>query len=269
MIVLLVLLLVIGAAYLLALRGRRNHPGLEKLKGWNYAHRGLHDEKLPENSMGAFRAALDHGFGIELDIHLMADGNLAVIHDSSLQRTAGVNVTIESLTTDQLANYKLKGTEETIPLFSDVLALFNGAAPLIVELKTNGGNADKLCQIACAMLDSYHGPYCIESFDPRCIRWLRKHRPQIIRGQLAENSLHRYSNIPWIIRFAMTNHLLNFWTCPDFIAYNFPHRKTLGTYLCRKLWGIQGVAWTLRTKEDFDTAVAENWLPIFEGFIPK
>lgn len=262
-------LLVIGLVYLLAIRGRTNHTGLEALRGWYYAHRGLHDAALPENSMGAFRAALAQGYGIELDIHLMADGNLAVIHDSSLQRTAGANVTIESLTTAQLANYRLTGTDETIPLFSDVLALFNGAAPLIVELKTAGGNADKLCQAACAMLDSYHGPYCIESFDPRCIRWLRKHRPHIIRGQLAENSLHWRSNIPWIIRFIMTNHLLNFWTQPDFIAYNFPHRKTLGTYLCRKFWGVQGVAWTLRTKEAFDTAVTEGWIPIFEGFRPK
>ena len=265
----LLVLLAVSLLYLLSIRGRRNHPGLEKLRGWYYAHRGLHNAVLPENSMGAFRAALAQGFGIELDIHLMADGNLAVIHDSSLQRTAGANVTIESLTAAQLANYRLNGTTETIPLFSDVLKLFNGAAPLIVELKTAGGNAGQLCQATCAILDSYHGPYCIESFDPRCIRWLKAHRPQIIRGQLAENSLHRYSNIPWIIRFIMTNHMLNFWTSPDFIAYNFPHRKTLGTFLCRKLWGVQGVAWTLRTKEDFDSALAENWLPIFEGFLPK
>ncbi len=269
MIILLVLLLVTAAAYLLALRGRRNHPGLADLRGWYYAHRGLHDAALPENSMGAFRAALEQGFGIELDIHLMADGNLAVIHDSSLQRTAGANVTIESLTTGQLANYRLNSTEETIPLFSDVLALFNGAAPLIIELKTAGGNADQLCEAACAMLESYNGPYCIESFDPRCIIWLKKHRPQIIRGQLAENSLHRHTSIPWIIRFVMTNHLLNFLSQPDFIAYNFPHRKTLGTFLCRKFWGVQGVAWTLRTKEDFDAALAEDWLPIFESFLPK
>lgn len=264
----LLVLLVVCLLYLLSIRGRRNHPGMDKLRGWYYAHRGLHDAVLPENSMSAFRAALEHGFGIELDIHLMADGNLAVIHDSSLKRTAGADVQIEELTTVQLANYRLTGTEEPIPLFSDVLALFNGAAPMIIELKAAGENAAELCQAACAMLDSYQGAYCIESFDPRCIIWLKKHRPDIIRGQLSENSLHHQSNIPWIIRFILTNHLLNFLSVPDFIAYNFPHRKTLGTYLCRKLWSVQGVAWTLRTKEDFDTALAEDWLPIFEGFLP-
>ena len=88
--------------YLFCIGGRTGHPGLKALKGWNYAHRGLHDGSLPENSMGAFRAALESGCGIELDVHLMKDGNLAVIHDSSLQRTAGVDVRIEDLTLAQL-----------------------------------------------------------------------------------------------------------------------------------------------------------------------
>ena len=90
----LIVLIVILCLFLLALRGRRGHPGLARLRRWSYAHRGLHDETLPENSMGAFRAALEAGYGIELDVHLTADGNLAVIHDSSLQRTAGADVCV-------------------------------------------------------------------------------------------------------------------------------------------------------------------------------
>ena len=56
---------------LYALKGRSDHPGLEALQGWAYAHRGLHSEGVPENSMAAFKAALDHGYGIELDVHLL------------------------------------------------------------------------------------------------------------------------------------------------------------------------------------------------------
>ena len=85
-----------GAA-LLTLRGRTGHPGLEALRGWGYAHRGLHGDGVPENSMAAFKAALDHGYGIELDIHLLKDGNLAVIHDASLKRTAGADVELVPL----------------------------------------------------------------------------------------------------------------------------------------------------------------------------
>ena len=261
-------LLVLVVLYLLSLRGRSGHPGLAQLRKWSYAHRGLHDADKPENSMAAFRAALDHGFGIELDIHLMRDGNLAVIHDSSLKRTAGADVNIEDLTKEDLKNYCLQGTQEQIPLFSDVLELFDGKAPLIVELKCVD-NVDALCRAACEMLDRYNGPFCVESFDPRCVLWLKKHRPNIIRGQLAENWLKvKNSPMPWLLRLIMTCHLGNFLLHPDFIAYKFADRNAFGTDLCRKLWKVQGVSWTLKTKEDYDTAVKEDWMPIFEGFLP-
>ena len=261
-------ILVLLVLYLLALRGRSGHSGLAELRKWNYAHRGLHGENKPENSMAAFRAALEHGFGIELDVHLLKDGNLAVIHDSSLKRTTGVDVNIEDLTAEDLKNYHLQGTQEQIPLFSDVLALFDGKAPLIVELKCVN-NVDALCSAACEMLDRYHGPYCVESFDPRCVMWLKKHRPQVIRGQLAENWMKvKNSPMPWLLRLIMTCHLGNFLLNPDFIAYKYADRKAFGTDICRKLWNVQGVSWTLRTKEEFDTAVEEGWIPIFENFIP-
>ena len=144
----LLVLLVVCLLYLLSIRGRRNHPGMDKLRGWYYAHRGLHDAVLPENSMSAFRAALEHGFGIELDIHLMADGNLAVIHDASLKRTAGVDVLIEDLTTEDLSKYPLEGTTETIPTFNQVLELYAGKAPLIIELKAERGNHAALTEAA-------------------------------------------------------------------------------------------------------------------------
>ena len=261
-------ILAVFALYLLSLRGRGNHPGMEKLRGWRYAHRGLHGDGVPENSMAAFRLALENGYGIELDIHLMRDGKLAVVHDSSLKRTAGADVFIEDLTAEALAQYRLGETEETVPLFSDVLALFSGKAPMIVELKVERNNVDALCAAACAMLDGYDGAYCIESFDPRCILWLKKHRPDIIRGQLAENWFKTKLKINWVLKWLLTCCTGNFITRPDFIAYRFADRRRLGTALCRKLWGVTGVSWTLRSKEDFDIAVKEGWIPIFEGFRP-
>ena len=252
--------------YLLLIGGRTGHPRLAALRGWNYAHRGLHDDEKPENSMAAFRAALDAGCGIELDIHLMEDGNLAVIHDSSLKRTAGADVRIEDLTEEDLPNYRLGGTGETIPLFRDVLQLYAGKAPLIVELKCVESNHTALCETACRMLDGYDGVYCLESFDPRAIIWLRKHRPDLIRGQLAENWMGKKLPISKVLKFALTYHLGNFCIRPDFIAYKFEDRKTFGTDICRKILGVQGVSWTLRTREEYDTALQEGWIPIFENF---
>ena len=257
-----------GAA-LLTIRGRAGHPGMEALRGWGYAHRGLHSEGVPENSMAAFRAALEGGYGIELDIHLMKDGELAVIHDASLKRTAGADVRIEDLTAADLENYRLEGTEERIPLFRDVLALYSGKAPMIVELKPEGGNHAALAQAACDLLEGYEGPYCMESFDPRCVRWLRENRPQIIRGQLTENFVASDDKLHPAIRFLLTHNLFNCTTVPDFVAYKFADRKdSITTALCRNVWEIQGVSWTIKTREDYDTAVAEGWLPIVEGFRP-
>ena len=88
----------LSGLFVLAVQGRTGHPGLAELKKWKYAHRGLHDEFLPENSM-------------------LKDGNLAVMHDSSLKRTTGCDGCIEDLTTQQLKDYHLGGTDETIPEF--------------------------------------------------------------------------------------------------------------------------------------------------------
>lgn len=263
------LLLIIVISALLACRCRRDHPGLKDLQGWSYAHRGLHGNGRPENSMAAFKAALDAGYGIELDVHLLKDGNLAVMHDSLLNRTTGCAGSIEDLTTEQLKDYYLEGTEETIPEFMDVLTLFNGKAPIIVELKSVDGNHAQLAEAACKMLQTYKGVFCMESFDPRCVQWLRKNRPDIIRGQLTENFFKSRNDLPDYLKFALTHNLTNFLTVPDFVAYSFPHRKdTFMNDICRKLWKAQGVAWTLRSQADYDTAVAEGWLPIFEGFRP-
>ena len=265
----LIIIIILAVLYLLSLRGRTGHTGLAELRRWYYAHRGLHVPGRPENSMAAFRAALEHGYGVELDIHLLKDGNLAVFHDGSLKRICDADVKIEDLSAEDLQNYKLLGTEETIPLFKDVLALFAGKAPIIVELKSDGGNHAELCKAACDMLSLYDGPYCVESFDPRCVLWLKKNQPQIIRGQLAENWLKAKNfNLPWIAKLIMSAHLFNFLSKPDFIAYKYSDRKFFGTDICRKFWGVQGVSWTIRTKEDFDIAVNDQWIPIFEGFEP-
>ena len=102
MITLLIILAVVAVLFVLSTMCRKGNEGLKPLQGWAYAHRGLHGDGVPENSMAAFKAALEGGYGIELDIHLMKDGKLAVIHDASLKRTAGADITIEELTEEDL-----------------------------------------------------------------------------------------------------------------------------------------------------------------------
>ena len=263
-----ILILIFIVLYLLMLRGRAGHPKLDELRKWSYAHRGFHDGIFPENSMGAFRQAVEAGYGMELDVHLLADGQLAVMHDSSLKRTVGVDKKIEELTAAELTVYKLQGTEETIPLFADVLRMVDGRVPLIVEIKTEGENVSAVTEATCRMLQDYQGLYCVESFDPRAIAYIRKHYPDFVRGQLAHNSLREKSPVSIFLRFLLTYQLMNCWVVPDFIAYRYSDRKTLSNFLCRKLWRIQGVSWTLTDMEQYETAVKEGWIPIFEKFNP-
>ena len=256
--------------YALIIRGRVGEKGLEDLRYWVYAHRGLHDKPfVPENSMLAFQKALEKGYGIELDDHLLKDGGLAVIHDSSLKRTAGVDVNIEDLTLDQLKNYHLEGTTETIPTFREVLNLYNGQAPLIIELKAANGNAAKLSEAVCNALNTYHGPYCIESFDPRCLLWLKRNRPDVIRGQLSMNFMKNPSGQGKFIDFILTFLLGNLLTRPDFIAYKFEDRRNFSNLLCLYLWRMQGASWTITEQKNFEICAGESLLPIFEQFEPK
>lgn len=255
--------------YLLMLRGRTGHPGLSALRHHAYAHRGLYGGKVPENSLEAFRRAFDAGYGIEFDLHLLKDGNIGIMHDSNLQRMTGKEGFLEDLATEDLKHYHLQDTEQCIPTFRQVLELCGGRVPLIIELKSFHGNGDRVAEAACRQLKGYEGPYCLESFDPRCVKWLKDHRPDLIRGQLSENFIRSdASHISLFLRFLATYQLETFVTKPDFIAHKYCDRKTLSNFLIRRLWKVQGVSWTLKTREEFDQAVKEGWIPIFEGFLP-
>lgn len=247
-------------------RGRKSHGDWAELRQFRYAHRGLHSlPDAPENSMEAFRRAVDKGYGIELDLHLMADGQLAVIHDSSLQRTAGADVRIEDLTEADLAQYPLEGTDQTVPVFCDVLDMVDGRVPLIVELKPVNNNVEALCREAAEVLGDYDGLYCVESFDPRVGDWFRRNRPGICRGQLSENFMKRDDGrLSKFLRFFMTHLLINSMSKPDFVAYRFEDRKlwSLRLHRSKRVW------WTVTGEEDLKIAEKKGAVVIFEDFEP-
>ena len=260
------------AACALLSKPRRNHPGWDVLSGVRYAHRGLHDMSLgvPENSLAAFRRAVEHGFGAELDVHLMADGALAVVHDSSLARVCGKPVCIEDLTAADLPDCTLMGTEETVPLLRDVLALFEGGTPLIIELKVERGNAFALTDAVVAELEGWNGTYCIESFHPAVLLRMRDRYPEVIRGQLSENFLKNKADttLPLPVRFVLTNLLTSAVTGPDFIAYKWQDRSSPALRLMKKLYGVHEVSWTVKDRETMEALDKDGAVSIFEGFIP-
>lgn len=271
LIVLLVLLLT-AALYLLGLIGARKHPKMSLLASYHYAHRGLHDSKLhiPENSLRAFRLAVEKGYGAELDVHLSKDGKLVIMHDESLLRTANVDKNIADCTAEELNEMLLEFTDEKIPYLEEVLPLFAGKTPLIIELKPVNGNHAALARKTCAMLRQYPDlQFCIESFDPRVLYWLRKNQPNIVRGQLSCNFLKERHDLVFPAAFALTNLMTNFVTRPHFVAYKFEDRKQISMRICKKLWGIQEFDWTIRCIEDAQTAINDGAIIIFEYCHPN
>lgn len=263
----LIIILILLLLFLLAMRGKpiNDFGELEKAV---YAHRGLHNETRPENSLSAFKAAVEKGYGIELDVHLLADGSLAVIHDTSLLRTCGVDINITTLKEADLKKYHLENTEETIPTFRQVLDIVGGKVPLIIELKTDGGNWAALSSAVNDALKDYQGSFCIESFDPRAIYWFAKHQKDIICGQLVDNFLVNKGELKLPLRVLLTLMVANFITRPSFIACNYNYLKMLPNLIATRLWGVKSVCWTIRNMEDFGSAVKNNSIPIFENIEP-
>lgn len=264
----LAVVLVLVLFFIFALAGRGGKNRFEGFEGFDIAHRGLHDKPvIPENSMSAFARAVEKGYGIELDLHLLKDGSIAVFHDNTLDRTTGKQGNVKDLTADKLKNYTLEESNETIPLFKDVLKLVDGKVPLIIELKIEG-NTDALCKATMEALKDYKGAYCIESFDPRPLIWLKKNRPDITRGQLSQNFIKSKSKLSFPTKLLLTTLFMNIVTRPDFIAFKFADRKIIFNQICLKLWRLQPVCWTIKNIDDHNTAKKEGYISIFEQFEP-
>ena len=163
----------------------------------------------------------------------------------------------------------MDGTKETIPQFCDVLALFEDTGlPIIVELKSFRDNYAALTERTMRELDKFRVVYCVESFDPRCVAWVRKHRPEVIRGQLSQNFLKDRGKLSLPMAFATTHLLSNIMVQPDFVAYRFKDRKKWAPRLCRRIYGAQRVYWTIRSKEELSIAESDGAIAIFEHFLP-
>ncbi len=266
----------VSGAYLFSISpGMRRHPDTDRLKGFLFAHRGLHDNSagIPENSLAAFRKAADEGYGIELDVQLTEDGIPVILHDFYLKRMVrdkdgnAPEGKVRDYTLAGLKEFHILDTEEKIPEFREVLETVAGRVPLIVEYKAEDTDMS-VCVKGNELLSGYEGLYCVESFNPYAVYWYRRNRPDIIRGQLSE----RYLKEPKYrkpLYFAMENLMLNFLTRPDFIAYDRKGAGNLSRRICRKLYGNTAVGWTIRDQEQYEDAKKQYDIIIFDSFLPE
>ena len=230
----------------------------------DYAHRGLHDSNSPENSLAAFKQAVHAGFGIELDVQLSADGQVMVFHDYTLVRMTGADDKLSEKTADELTELKLNGTDESIPLLSEVLEAVGGKVPLLVELKGENTNTH-LCGKVHELMREYNGYYVVESFNPLLIHSYKKLSPSTPCGLL----ITKFTKDRGIsaLNLILDWMALNFLSKPDFIAFDHRYKK-VSLSLLRHIYRLPEMTWTIRNKEVYDS-LPEGKCAIFEGFIPE
>lgn len=268
--ILLLILVLLFLFYVWMLRPNLPRRDMQALTKVDYAHRGLWNDARPENSLSAFRAAVDAGYGIELDVHRTKDGVLVVHHDDNLQRVCGVNRRIAQSTLAEVRACHLHGTDEIVPTLDEVLSVVGGRVPLIVELKVEQ-NVDSLCGAVRERMQRYSGAWCMESFDPRAVQWFRKNAPEIIRGQLAfglgGEAAHK--GVKPTTAFFIATLMQHVMSRPDFLAYEAisEHGLNLPMRLVRAMrpWMV---AWTIRSQQALDASREKYDIAIFEGFVP-
>ena len=216
-----------------------------------YAHRGLHGPGRPENSRAAFAAAHEAGHGIELDVRLSSDGAAIVFHDSDLGRLTGESGPVAARTAQALSKIRLLGSEETIPIVAEMIALFP-ETPVLIELKTDG-RAAPLCAAVRRALGGRSARVAAMSFDPSVPRWFAAHAPEIVRGLVVSEPGRRN----------LARRLSVWWGKPEFLAYDV--RDLPSQFAARqRARGLPILTWTCRGDEDRARAASHADQIIYE-----
>ena len=257
----LAILLSLAFVYLYLIRPRARKPKDASLF-CEYAHRGLHGDGIPENSLLAFDLAVGEGYGIELDVQLSRDGKVMVFHDDTLTRMTGVEKKVCELDSSELSQLSLADTDCKIPTLSEVLKLVDGRVPLLVEMKGENTDTALVPRLAC-ILREYTGLYCIESFNPLLVHEMKKHLPDAYYGQLYTD-VCREKKKRSLLNIALTLMATNCLSRPDFISYNKCDRHSLPVFLTTKLFRARKFVWTVKGEEELSQARDYGELVIFE-----
>ena len=239
---------------------------MKRYKGVKFAHRGLHDDKKAENSMSAFAAAVECGYGIELDVRLSKDGELVVFHDDTVDRMTEAKGRVDSFTAEELSGLHLGGTEDGVPTFRQVLDLVDGKIPLLVEMKEEIGKYG-VAEKTAEMLREYKGEYIVESFNPLSLAHFGTLMPEVAKGLLCSNYL-KHPKTRSLAYFAVQNMMMNVHCKPDFIAYDPAEWNNAGLTMIRTFYPKTPlVCWTLKSPEEEAAAKEHGFTSfIFENY---
>ncbi|MCT2557639.1 glycerophosphodiester phosphodiesterase family protein [Tsuneonella sp. YG55] len=231
--------------------------------GWlgqhEYAHRGVHDGRVAENSPAAFAEAIRRAMGIECDVQRSRDGRAMVFHDWTLDRLTAECGPVAARDAAALETIALAVGGDPIPTLDRLLEQVARRVPLLVEVKSKRNRSPvPLCLAVRRALEGYDGAVAVMSFDPRVPKWFSRHAPEIVRGLVVTEENER----GWRGRFR--RHLSLWHARPDFLAYDvrdLPSRFAAA----QRARGLPLLTWTVRTPELRARAAAHADAPIAEG----
>ena len=229
------------------------------------AHRGLHNEIRPENSLVAIDEAVQRGFPVEIDVQTSADGRALVFHDWNLHRLTGFDGRVKLTNSAEIAKLRLAGGSERVPFLEDVLDLVNGRQPLIVEIK-NRKRPGPLEPEVSRILRNYKGLVAVHSFNPFSLGWFRRNHPGLCRGQIS-CSFDTDDMASWK-KVILAHYGMNWMSRPHFISHHWKQLPAIVPALLRLLLRMPLLTWTVRdaTEETFARRYADN--VFFESYLP-
>jgi glycerophosphoryl diester phosphodiesterase len=238
------------------------------------AHRGFHElaAGIPENSIAAFEAAIEAGYGIELDVQRALDDVAMVFHDYDLDRLTGETGPIAQRTAAALGAIPLTGGQGTIPTLAQVLDLVAGRVTLLIEIKDQDGalgpNIGPLEQAVADVLRNYAGDAAVMSFNPHCIAKMADLLPDMPRGLVTcDFSKDDWNTVPE----STLDHLRDI---PDFDATGSSFISHDRADLTRsrvhdlKAQGANILCWTVRDPQQEAEARKTAQTITFEGYTP-
>ncbi len=233
------------------------------------AHRGFFNySDAPENSLKSFERAIEKGYAIELDVHIIADDTIIVFHDKELSRMTGKDGYTKNLTLEKLKDYKLGKSNETIPTLKQVFDLVNGRTPILIEIKDFSLNDCKLEKQLLKLMREYKGELAIQSFNPFSLAWFAKNAPEYWRGILSSFFNKNDPDTPksWFRRYILKRMFLNKNAKPNFISYNI---ENLPNRFVNKYKNLPLLGWTVKSQKQYLDKVKFVDNIIFQDFEPK
>jgi len=236
------------------------HPALLALVKNPIAHRGLHDgnKQIFENTRTAFLAAIESGYGIELDVQLSSDGRAVVFHDDTLDRLTSRSGPVHGQSAETLASTNIGISNDTAETLDQILTLIAGRVPVVIELKENPVRNVLLAESVARCVSDYAGSVAVMSFSQDLIAKLRGEKVTCPVGLTAEG----------IGVLALDQHRIALDMGIDFISYHVHGLPNAFVRDMRAL-GKPIITWTVRNEEQAEHSYAHADQITFEGFRPR